>query len=95
MKPDDVAERLRELAAAARARNGRLAIDWLSRAQKPRWRMVWLDGEWYNRARLRRDVDARPRAPAVPASRRPLTPAELADLRDPNPWGLFPPRRRS
>ena len=87
-----MANTLRVMAQVARARNGRLAIDWISRRQRPRWRMLRLNGDWYDRQRLGETV--RRRGPVVPASRRPLTPAELEELEDPNPWGLFPPRRR-
>lgn len=79
---------LRAIAGVARARNGRLAIDWISRRQKPRWRMVVLDGQHYNRDRLRRIVD-RGRAVIVPRLKRPLTAAEVRAIRDPNPWTLF------
>lgn len=84
------AEKLRLIAGVARARNGRLAIDWVSRRQKPRWRMVLLDGQHYNRRRLRELLDRRPAPPAVPASRRPLRGAEIKDILDPNPWALAP-----
>lgn len=86
---DDQAERLRALAKVARARNGRLAIDWLSRRQKPRWRMIALNSQWYDRERLRATLRGRPPPPAVPASRRRLTQAELNGIYDPNPWRLF------
>jgi hypothetical protein len=86
------AERLRRLTGAARARNGRLAIDWMSRRQQPRWRMALLDGQHYNRGRLRRALEQRPPPPAVPGSRRRMTQAELEALRDPNPWRLYDPR---
>ena len=87
------AEKLRLIAGVARARNGRLAIDWISRRQKPRWRMVLLDGQYYNRRRLRELLDRRPAPAAVPASRRQLRDPEIEDIVDSNPWGLYPPRR--
>lgn len=92
---NDVAEQLRALARVARARNGRLEINWISRAQRPRWRMVFLDGQWYERDSLQRLLDRRPLPEVVPASRRRLTNAELRKLRDPNPWRLIPPPSRN
>ena len=50
---------MRELTGVRRSRNGRLAIDWLSRRQKPRWRMLSLDGQMYDRDRLRDRVRQR------------------------------------
>jgi site-specific DNA-cytosine methylase len=85
------AEALRRLARVARMRNGRLAIDWTSRQQKPRWRMVPLDSQFYNRARLRNAAGARP---VVPSTSRRLTPAELTRIQNTNPWSLFEPRAR-
>ena len=87
---EDAAESLRRLVGAARARNGRLAVDWISRDQKPRWRMVRLDGVWYDRDALRALLDRRPPPPAVPFSRRALTAAELRTVRNDNPWALAP-----
>lgn len=83
------AETLRDIAGVHRARNGRLDIDWISRSQKSKWRMVPLDGQWYNRAGLVALVSKRPKPERVPASRRELTNAELRDLTDPNPWRLL------
>lgn len=88
---DNAAQTLRQLTGTARARNGRLAIDWISRRQEPRYKMTRLDGEWYDRDDLRRVLSKRPRPEAVPVSRRPLTARELAGVRDPNPWSLAPP----
>lgn len=88
---DDAARALRQLTGTARSRNGRLAIDWISRRQVPRYKMVLLDGVWYDRDDLRRVLSRRPRPEAVPSSRRPLTAGELAGVRDPNPWSLAPP----
>ena len=84
----DEAETLRDLAGVMRARNGRLAVDWVSRRQEPRWRMLRLDGQWYDRRRLRALLASRPRPEVVPASRRRLSAAELAAVRDANPWRL-------
>ncbi len=68
--------------------NGRLADDRLSRRQVPRWRLVRLDGVWYDRARLaeRLRSEAAARRRAIPHSRRALTPAEIARLESPRPY---------
>lgn len=78
------AARLAAAAGVARYRNGRLDIDWFSRSLRPRWRMVRLNGQWYDRDGVRGLA-------AVPATRRRLTAAELAHVRDPAPWSLAPP----
>ena len=102
----EASESLRDMAGTARYRDGRLDINWISRRQMPRHRMLSLDGQWYDRGRLRDMLDRRAleraRRPqtrsqtraggeqnTVPASRRPMTAAESAAVRDPNPWRLF------
>jgi hypothetical protein len=82
---------VRDLAGTHRTRNGRLAVNWFSRRSKARWRLVPLDGQWYDRARLRGAVAKNRR---VPHSMRPLTAEELADVLNAAPWSLAPPRRR-
>lgn len=84
---EDAAEKLRSIAQVARYRNGRLAIDWISRREKPRWRMVRLDDQYYDRQRLRKLLNSGRTSPSLP--RRRLTAAELASIRDPNPWRLY------
>lgn len=81
----------RELALATRADdddsgvarylNGRLADDRMSRREVARWRLVRLDGVWYDRRRL---ADALRLAATrrVPHSRRLLTPADELELGD-------------
>lgn len=86
---ESAAEQLRALAGVARARNGRLQIDWISRRQVPRWRMVALNGQWYDRERLKRLLASRPPPAAVPASRRKLSRAEQNRVNDARPWALF------
>lgn len=83
------AESLRRLARVVRMRNGRLAIDWTSRLQKPRWRMMSLDSQFYNRNRLRNAAGVRA---TVPSTSRKLTSAEMARIQNNNPWSLFEPR---
>lgn len=73
----------------ARQRNGRLEVDWLTRELRPRWRMIQLDGQWYDLEGLRARLASSPRGrPEVPGSRRALTAEELAAILDPNPWSL-------
>lgn len=86
----DAAEQVRQLAQVARARNGRLAVDWISRGQKPRWKMLPFDGSWYNRALLRELVARRPKPFLVPGAARPLRPDELSRVSDAHPWRLGP-----
>lgn len=86
------AEYLRQLAQLARVRNARLAIDWVSRRQKPRWRMLPLDSQFFDRQRLRDLVRAKP---VVPSTLRRLTPPEIEAAFDPNPWRLYPPRLKT
>jgi hypothetical protein len=81
------AERVRDLARVARLRNGRLEVDWLSRRLEPRWRMLALDGRWYDRARLRDWLAATGRPPPGRAA---LSVAERAAALDPEPWALAP-----
>jgi hypothetical protein len=79
----------RELALATRADDndsgvaryldGRLGDDRLSRREVARWRLVRLDGVWYDRARLAAQMRLAA-SRRVPHSRRLLTPAESADL---------------
>ena len=88
---------VREITGVRRVRNGRLAVNRISRATKPRWRMLALDGQWYDRDRLRElVVGARRdgRRTAVPHSTRALTAAELDAILNTNPWTLLPRRRR-
>lgn len=83
------AERLLEaLDAAPGYRNGRLALDWMTRRQVPRWRLVKLDGTWYDPVLLRSLLASRPGRERVPATGRPLTQDEWLRLMDPNPWRL-------
>lgn len=87
---DREAQALRAAARVMRARNGRLAVNWITRMQKPRWRMLPLDSTWYDRNRLRALVAARA---VVPSTTRPLTPAERAAIANTNPWSLYNKRR--
>ena len=84
---------VRAVTGVRRTRNGRLAINRLSRTAKPRWRMILLDGQWYDRDLLRAmAADARRNGFRIPHSMRALTAAELGDVTDPEPWTLLPPR---
>ena len=79
---------VRNIAGVKRYRDGRLAINVLSRRQKPRWRMLMLNGDWYDRDRLRAELQAA--GFFVPQSRRPLTPNERGAARNLQPWTLGP-----
>lgn len=84
---------LRSIAQVHRSRNGRLQLNWLSRRALPRYKMLALDGQWYDRRRLRdrlRSDRAAGRRLVVPHSARALTAAELAAVADVNPWSLAP-----
>lgn len=101
------AEDIREGLGHALVRNGRLATNWFSRRQTPRWRMLRVDDVFYDRERLREfALERRPvrrcrtdsgaaqvcRGEIVPpGGRRALTDAELAELAHPSPWS---PARR-
>lgn len=78
---------LRDAMDLHRTRNGRPAINWMSRRTLPRWRMVPLNGQWYERGRLARAVT---QSPSVPHSRRRLTPAELRNATNTEPYSLAP-----
>lgn len=80
------ANRLAAEAGVARYRDGRLEPNWLSRNLRPRWRMVRLNGQWYNRDLLRNRITDR--GAQVPATRRALTNAEARNVRNTNPWSL-------
>ncbi len=82
---DREAQALRAAARVMRARNGRLAVDWITRRQKPRWHMLPLDSTWYDRDRLRALVAARA---VVPSTSRPLTPGERRAIANTHPWKL-------
>lgn len=86
----DAAEQLRQLAQVARTRNGRLNIDWISRSQKPKWKMLRFDGAWYDRNALRRLLARRPQPPRVPSTARALLSPELGRVTNTNPWRLGP-----
>lgn len=86
---------LKGIADIHRTRDGRLAVNWLSRRQQARWRMLAMNGQWYNRGRLRNSVRSnasRGKAPLVPHSSRRMTNAELANALNASPWSLAPGR---
>lgn len=80
----DASERLRALTGMIRSRNGRLAIDWISRRQMQRYRMLRSPetGQWYDRRRL-----AGERALPRGISRR--------DADDADPWRLWNRKRNA
>jgi hypothetical protein len=76
----------------ARYLNGRLALNWLGRRMKSRWRMVLLDGQWYDRTGIRAWIKARldrGLGAFVPHSKKPLTKADMFAIYDPNPYRPF------
>ena len=86
---------LKAIAEVHRTRDGRLAVNWLSRREVARWRMLALNGQCYNRGRLRERVranTAKGKTPTVPHSSRRLTQAEVTEVLDANPWSLAPGR---
>ena len=89
----ETARTVQALLELHRARNGRLAPDMLSRRMQARWRMLFLDGQYYDRARLRRVVTRVGRARAVvPDSRRRMDASNFLALDDANPWRVLATR---
>jgi hypothetical protein len=70
-----------------RTRNGRLNVDFLSRRLMPRWKMIKIDGVYYERKALAEWLLRR--GAYAPASRRPLTPAQSADVANANPYRIL------
>lgn len=70
-----------------RTRNGRLEMDYLSRTLMPRWKMVRIDGVYYDRKALA-DWLVR-RGPHAPSSRKALSADVIADLRNATPYRIF------
>ena len=73
----------------ARYLNGRQALNWLGRRMKSRWRMVSLDGEWYDRTAIKTWISARTQrglAVHVPHSKKAFTAADLQKIYDPFPF---------
>lgn len=76
----------------ARYLNGRLALNWLGRRLKSRWRMVLLDGQWYDRAAIKAWIAARfdrELGVYVPHSRKAFTDEDLRKIYDPFPYRPF------
>ena len=74
---------------AQRYLNGRLALNWLGRRMKSRWRMVLLDGQWYDRFGIRAWIKARldrGLGAFVPHSKKPLSKADMGAIYDPTPF---------
>lgn len=70
-----------------RITNGRMAVDEFSRGKKPLWDMVRIDGVYYDRRALADWIVKRGKY--APGSRRPLSPAQIEDIQDPNPHRIF------
>lgn len=69
-----------------RGRDGRLDVDQFSRRLIPRWRMVRVDGRFFERKALARWLLERG---VSPVSRRPVTGAEFADATNANPYRIY------
>lgn len=74
-----------------RKRDGRMEIDYFSRRLQPRWKLIKIDGVYYDRKSLANWLLTR--GASVPTSRRPFTAKELENIRDPNPYGLLKLRK--
>lgn len=88
--------RMNNAAAAGmhRTRNGRLEVDQLSRRLQPRWKMVRVDGRWYDRRALAAWLLGHPglaTVPYAPASRAGIARNQVAAITDANPYRLWPP----
>lgn len=80
---------LQDLTGVHRTRNGTLALDWLTRTSRPRWRMLRLDGQWYDLGALRGSPNFTARS-AVPHSYRRLSNAEERDVLNARRYSLAP-----
>ena len=80
-------ENLRDAAQMHRTRDGRLDMDQLSRTMRPKWTMIRMNGAYYDRKGLAGWLLSRGKF--SPATRRPLTPAEIADVENANPHGIY------
>lgn len=79
-------ENLRDAAQVHRTRDGRLEMDRLSRTLRPRWTMIRMNGAYYDRKSLAGWLLSRGKF--SPATRRPLTAAEIANVENANPYGI-------
>jgi hypothetical protein len=78
---------LKNAAEMHRTRDGRLDMDQLSRTMRPKWAMIRMNGAYYDRKGLAEWLLSRGKF--SPATRRPLTRAEIADVEDANPHGIY------
>ena len=78
---------LRDAAEVHRTRDGRLEMDRLSRTMRPKWTMIRMNGGYYDRKGLAGWLLSRGKF--SPETRRPLTRAEIADVENANPHGIY------
>ena len=81
--------RMSDVADAAgvhRERDGRLDVDHFSRRLMPRWKMVRVDGRYFDRKALGAWLLERKTSPIT---RRPLGARELVNATDPRPHRIF------
>ena len=70
-----------------RTRNGRLDIDQFSRGLKPKWRMIRIDGAYFDRRKLAEWLTTRGKF--APTTRRALTSREIEALQNANPYRIL------
>ena len=70
-----------------RTRNGRLDIDQFSRGLKPKWRMIRIDGAYFDRRKLAEWLTTRGKF--APTTRRALTTREIEGIQDANPYRIL------
>jgi len=70
-----------------RTRDGRLDIDQFSRTLKPKWTMIRMNGTYFDRKGLA-DWILR-RGKFSPTTRRPLSPAEIGNVQNVNPYRIY------
>jgi hypothetical protein len=74
-------------AAMHRYKNGRLQIDYFSRQQRPKWSMIEIDGEYYDRDAIHKFVIDRSNT-IVPKTLRKMTKSELEAVINKNPFKI-------
>lgn len=78
---------LKNAAQVHRTRDGRLDMNRLSRTARPRWTMIRMNGAYYDRKGLANWLLTRGKF--SPETRRPLTAAEIANVENTNPHGIY------
>jgi hypothetical protein len=78
---------LMDLTGVHRYRNGRMDVDFSSRGLQPRWKLVKVDGVWYDRKDMARWI--LDRGPVSPVTRRPLTPETVTNATNVAPFRII------